>query len=387
MTLSDIEDDIVRECYFKAEEKEKEKIFSITKIKQETSFHSNDLNCSMNSITEELNKSKEMQIDQEIVTNTNIQVYSHFTEIIQTDKLFQPFNAINLPSDLAHSRKQTIDTYPSAEEEFKQPFPKDNKLSLVFEPTSNIHSYSKKFIPKQPAKEKLKKNIPFLKDFNPKFLKKENIDKKILRKFRNYVKSQYKNQNEIFSYYDKTFWLDFTKKNLLPPMEYTDAYNKIIEFKSFNAGYMLWLFSKVGCADLYRNFTLAHGEEVLNAFTNDYNLTNDNEINIVDKLKYYIFSIDEIYANVNTQNENEKQSETTSMINYSYVQSNRLYDEFVGKDFTPYNKTFNLTNFGEIGYARCGKKYTENNYHLEGEEYHNVYDANRSYDSIESYEW
>ena len=67
------------------------------------------------------------------------------------------------------------------------------------DPYSTFNKYKKR--PKKYRKEEkaFRKTVPFLRDFNLKFLKKENIDKKIFRKFRNYIKEQYYNKtnNEI----------------------------------------------------------------------------------------------------------------------------------------------------------------------------------------------
>lgn len=192
---------------------------------------------------------------------------------------------------------------------------------ILRDPNSNYNYYSRQCIPKSNKKsEKFKNMIPFLREFNPKFLKKENIDKKILRKFRNFVKSFLENDlsGKIYSRFDSkhellkaialehekfkdlVFLKKFYKQNLLPPMNYNDDSNNInIEFKSFNTNYMLWLFSQDGISEIYKLFTDNLGNEILNDFVESYSLefvNKKNEIGIIQTLKDYIFSIEKIYT-------------------------------------------------------------------------------------------
>ena len=206
-------------------------------------------------------------------------------------------------------------------------------INIINDPNSNFNYYSRQYIPKISKKsEKFKNQIPFLKEFNPKFLKKENIDKKILRKFRNFVKASIendqkipsnsknkdsiknktpkKNENSPNKIKENLFLNKFIRKNLLPPMYYLDEENKISnEFRSFNTNYMLWLFNQEGIKEMYKSFTDKLGNEILNEFIESYDLEKVNknkEIGIIQTLKDYIFTIDQIYtSNIKSAN-NEK---------------------------------------------------------------------------------
>jgi hypothetical protein len=200
--------------------------------------------------------------------------------------------------------------------------------------------------------------IPFLRDFNPKFLKKENIDKKILRKFRNFVKSFMENDlsSKIYSringkeelqkaitiesekYKNLIFLKKFYKQNLLPPMNYCDDDNNIsIEFKSFNTNYMLWLFSQDGVSEIYKLFTDNLGNEILNDFVQSYNLdfvNKKNEIGIIQTLKDYIFSIEKIYTNSKAKSSLKRkqtnfpflaENQTNKQVNREYSMLNSRY--------------------------------------------------------------
>lgn len=251
-----------------------------------------------------------------------------------------------------------------------------SKINPTFEPSSNLNAYRKPFVPKiNKTKEKLKNLIPFLKEFNPKFLKKENIDKKILRKFRNYVKVMYKQEKEVFDVYDKFFWKSFTNLNLLPPMKFTDERDKFLEFKSFNTKYLLWLFSKNGTVDLFKEFANIYGNEILQNFIDAYNLEiNSEEEGIIEKLKLYIQYIPDIYSR-----HGKLLSEKESICNLSYttkLQSEEVLDYYIGDINLNNNKTMQLYNF-PIPYPRCGKKFMDDDF----------YDSlNASMDSMQSVE-
>jgi hypothetical protein len=111
---------------------------------------------------------------------------------------------------------------------------------------------------------KVSQKISIAKDFVIKFTKRENVDKKVLRKFRKYLKL-YKKKNKNFEL--STFWDSFINDNLMPPMTYTnDTYNDNVTFKSFNTTYMLWLFSHKGGVDLYELFLQENKDEIISSF-------------------------------------------------------------------------------------------------------------------------
>lgn len=95
----------------------------------------------------------------------------------------------------------------------------------------------------------------FPEDFKFKFVKRENIDKKILRMFRRFLKEKDKHNKiqGILKGKDIIFWSNFIYCNLLPPMTYVEN-DKKFEFKSFNTKYMQWLFSHKDADMLYRSF-------------------------------------------------------------------------------------------------------------------------------------
>ena len=205
---------------------------------------------------------------------------------------------------------------------------------------SNFNKYSRDYLPKISFKnERFKNSDPFLKNFNPKFLKKENIDKKIFRKFRNFVKEKFqKEPNNIIFSFESEFWKNFCFTNLLPPMKYKDY-----EFKSFNTKYFLWLFSRFGSVNLFKQFIEEKGNSVIENFINEYNLENSTEINIIEKLKEYLNRIPIIYS----KNKNSNDNYVNLMEKKYSFDFNNLEDTYLGiKDFNddPTMNVFN-TNF------------------------------------------
>lgn len=173
----------------------------------------------------------------------------------------------------------------------------NNTITLISDPNSNYHVYSKHPSQKKDkSKNSFKSENPFLKDFNPKFLKKENIDKKILRRFRAYIKEINQKTPDYLETFEKTFWNDFSDIKLLPPMQYTESPNKLVEFKSFNTKYLSWLFSKNGAAELFNSFVQQQGNDFLNSLIENYESKISKEHGIIEKLKAYLFQIPELYS-------------------------------------------------------------------------------------------
>ena len=312
-------------------------------------------------------KQDEKKASEEIKSDNNydtINNFKNFIEKSQNDEMYKPL--INLYKE--SNKNMEIDY------EIKQA-----NINPVEDPSSNYNSYRRKFVPPiNKTKDRLKDTVPFLKLFNPKFLKKENIDKKILRRFRNYVKTIFKTDMSSLFYYDHEFWKNFSNMNLLPPMKYIDR-DIEVEFKSFNIKYMIWLFSKNGTVELYKTFTHLHSEELLNSFVEAYDLYNNTEeVGIIDQLREYIISIPEIYSS-----KYKHHLETISMCNFSVttkLQSEDVLDNYLG-DFNYNSQTFKLNEFDTIRYPRCGNKFVDDCY-----ESMLSFDMNVSMDSIQSAE-
>ena len=117
-------------------------------------------------------------------------------------------------------------------------------------------------------------------NFNNK-IRRVNLCKKIVRKFKKYLKYNKKEMNS-------PFWNSFCKKNYLPPFKLED-----IEFKSFSRIYLNWLFSHEGGVDLYNDFIRNKGDEELNNIYTSYGVNDPEEKKYLKNYfeKFAIFQI------------------------------------------------------------------------------------------------
>jgi hypothetical protein len=100
-------------------------------------------------------------------------------------------------------------------------------------------------------------------------IRRVNLCKKIVRKFKKYLKAR---KNEPCS----EFWNKFCRENLLPPFKIDN-----IEFKSFSRRYLNWLFSHEGGLELYNEFIRNKGDEELNNMCSSYSIKNEeNKYNL-----------------------------------------------------------------------------------------------------------
>ena len=171
------------------------------------------------------------------------------------------------------------------------------KYNYLNDPYSNYINLSNNYEIKKTGQKRYRDDHPFLKAFNPKFLKKENIDKKILRNFRKFAVTFYNdNKNSPIFRKNESFWKLFSSKNLLPPMKIESEKGNIIQHKSFNSQFFIWLFNQEGITEVYKKFIDKEMESIINNFILEYNLNNSNDKNIIAKLEQYLKYIPDIYS-------------------------------------------------------------------------------------------
>jgi len=171
-------------------------------------------------------------------------------------------------------------------------------------------------------KEENKKSKPCLKEFNAKFTKRENIDKKILRKFRKYIKEKNKKNLIDWNLIGLTpiqigFWLNFIGDNMLPPMKYKEN-NEEFQFKSFNTKYLLWLLSHKGFTALYKVYLDEKYDELISMFVAKYTLKKNEELN---QLIFYIKNLPDIFCQNNDEEMKEIEEEESDEQSLSGVKS------------------------------------------------------------------
>ena len=175
------------------------------------------------------------------------------------------------------------------------------KYNYLNDPYSNYNTLSKNYENRTP-KKRLRESYPFIKVSNSKYLKKENIDKKIFRKFRKFAKAYY-NDNKNSSIFKKNgiFWKKFNSNNILPPMKISNNGNEI-EFKSFSSQYFIWLFDQEGITELFKIFVEKEKVPIINNFISEYKLDNSNDSNIIEKIKQYLNYIPKVYSQAGKTN-------------------------------------------------------------------------------------
>ena len=230
------------------------------------------------------NKNKDQIFDIVKIQKINDKKINSIFNNANNDTIFSPFFNINSNNNNNNLINNNID---------------NNKITIKNDPHSNYNQLLKENFPKNINNNK--RNSLIDNNFHPKFIKKENVDKKIFRFFRNFIKEKSVTENNIVILKNSSFWINFSQKNLLPPMRYIDNNNNVI-FKSFNSNYFIWLFSQEGTNELFNQFLKEEGNLLLNKFIMKYNLKNDNEE--ISNLKKYLFNIPNIYRNINNSDNN-----------------------------------------------------------------------------------
>jgi hypothetical protein len=186
------------------------------------------------------------------------------------------------------------------------------------------------------VKPKIK--IQFFKDFNVKFTKRENIDKKILRKFRKFLKD--KNKKNMISLdnlnINKVFWSKFIIDNLLPPMKYQP---ENVEYKSFNTNYMVWLMAHKGGVELYDYFVNENFESIISMFITKFNLKEGEEL---QQLRIYVKNLATIfYAAANDKDSTLTEVSEEEVVTTIKKDNNTICDTYnciEDNNFTHYNQ-------------------------------------------------
>ena len=149
-------------------------------------------------------------------------------------------------------------------------FSTNNKKDLSIKKYSN-ENYSKIKHGKYDHRKKKIKEFKFRK------IKRENVDKKILRKFKKFLKHRLreKTENEVKNYIkNNEFWPDYISQNLMPPFSYD---KEKISFKSFNTKYLCWFFEHKFSQELFNIFINKNYDDLTSLIKDAYNLKEDTE--------------------------------------------------------------------------------------------------------------
>jgi hypothetical protein len=358
------------------EKNSKKEIFNITKIK--TLIHKNvkslfskgqedeQYNPLIQLEKEMINKEsifKEKEIENnENIANNDIKTEENTEEFIKCKNDFNSNENIeNNSTEVVFEKEKEIVNY--------------KKYNFFTDPYSNYNNFTKKYKVKINQKKRFRDIHPFLKTFNPKFLKKENIDKKIFRRFRKFVKAYYKDNKSspIFSK-NVHFWKKFYMKNLLPPVKIISNIGEIIEHKSFNTQYLIWLFSQEGTSELFQLFSQKESENIINNFINEYNLSKSSEDGIIEKLKQYISYIPEIYDSYNNNQKKIILEENKEIFDANELNESREKKENNNNNSESFESEELTSNPFHLNFELDGKKHFKET----------PYDGNNFYDEKEA---
>jgi hypothetical protein len=136
-----------------------------------------------------------------------------------------------------------------------------------------------------------------IKEYKFKQLKRENVDKKILRKFKKYLKAKSKDKkdNEIKNYIkNNEFWSEYIKQNLMPPFNYE---KEKVTFKSFNTQYLCWFFEHKYSLELFNFFIKENYDNLIHEIKEANNLKeNCDDFSLI---KNYVNTMPLIYGKEN----------------------------------------------------------------------------------------
>lgn len=162
--------------------------------------------------------------------------------------------------------------------------------------------------PKSP-KVKLNQIIPKLKQIKVKFTKRENLDKKIIKFFKAFIKEKIK-RHDTKSIKNLGFWNRFAQGMCSPPFNFYDEItNEYIEFKSVNSLYIIWVFQNEFSTELYNEFIQVKGENVFENIKNFFMIKENDDLKLA---RYYIFNFYSIFSfenfgtNINDKNDDYK---------------------------------------------------------------------------------
>jgi hypothetical protein len=181
----------------------------------------------------------------------------------------------------------------------------ENQSKIHFEEINTNINVPKKQIEKKETKKynKKKKNnkeetifnqLPYLNSFKPKYIKRETIDKKIIRSFKNYTIKEYKANRLVIDekIMDQNFFINFVNGNMIPPLDFHDVNtDEYVKFNSFNCSYLLWFFSKKGVKEVYNKFINEKGKEFTEDLSQYYEISNEEK----NQLNSYIMNFPNIF--------------------------------------------------------------------------------------------
>jgi hypothetical protein len=208
----------------------------------------------------------------------------------------------------------------------------NNSSNSIISTQNSIERKSKK-VKKENNEDSLFKKLPILSSFKPKYTKRETIDKKIIRSFKQFIVNQY--NQKLFdpnTSKDYSFFLILINNNILPPIDIYDvSSNEKIYFKSFNANFLLWFFSKQGIKELYSKFIQIEGTNFIDNITKYYEISEEERLSLINYFNNLPFIFDITLVNNLTNGKEinhiyrKKKTDNKNIKNSNYAMKKKLY--------------------------------------------------------------
>ena len=153
-----------------------------------------------------------------------------------------------------------------------------------------------KIIPEEKIEDKYKNNkirkvknvkLTLFQGIKFKTIKRENIDKKIIRKYRKFIFNKLKN-TEIEK---ESLLFKFCNGIAIPPFSYEG-----VSFKSMNTSYLIWLLSHQSITCYYEEFIKSNYTKLFNLLLQRFNIKDHEEIEF---LKSYLTNFTRAYTEIN----------------------------------------------------------------------------------------
>ena len=209
----------------------------------------------------------------------------------------------------------------------------NNNSSNSIISTQNSFERKSKKVKKENNEDSLFKKLPILSSFKPKYTKRETIDKKIIRSFKQFIVNQY--NQKLFdpnTSKDYSFFLILINNNILPPIDIYDvSSNEKIYFKSFNANFLLWFFSKQGIKELYSKFIQIEGTNFIDNISKYYEISEEERLSLINYFNNLPFIFDITLVNNLTNGKEinhiyrKKKTDNKNIKNSSYAMKKKLY--------------------------------------------------------------
>ncbi len=273
----------------------------------------NKNNININTLTNEDNDNIE-EMDLDPVNNNN----PFFMNMSMSSSSKSHKNSYEIENNQQNEEETDyiIDTSSKKNQNFLQAKFKENNYDNYNINNENISISNNKTLKDKEAKKKYNKKtknkdeeiifnqLPFLNSFKPKYIKRETIDKKIIRTFKNYVIKENKEKRlEIDNTnMDQNFFINLINGNLLPPIDFYDEVSgEYIKFNSFNCNYLLWFFSKKGVKEIYNQFINEKGKDFINNISEYYEISAEEKNQLNSYIINYPFIFDISIVNNITQ--------------------------------------------------------------------------------------